>query len=162
VTEHSEVIPETHAERPLSGIHQPTSRWRRLFIIVAVFTAVAPLLGGTLAVLIWETAKLLDGASVPAPLDMLDQWTQWVGYAYLFGAPCALVIGLVFGALAVFAGRSQLWLALAPSILLLLPLQSVVGDPIWRFGIPFTLIALSVFMLPTALAWSLTRPWHRP
>jgi hypothetical protein len=133
------------------------SRWLRFLLIVFTFIVVAPLIGATVA--------FLCGSAVSRPPlhQWLPLWLNWVVHAgYVAGGPIALVVGLLFGAGAVFLGWSSLSFALALAVVALLVLQIPFGAPIWEWGAWLAVTAALTTLIPTAVAWRISRSWHRP
>lgn len=126
-------------------------RWRRFWIVVGVFVSIAPL--ATASVIV----SLLLGFGMIAP--RLERVTMALAGSFGFSAPLALVSGLLFGWLAVFRGHARLWVALAPAVLMLPPVNRVVGEKLLYFDVPFSLLVLALFVLPLVAARYLSRPW---
>ena len=136
----------------MSASSQDTApgRWRRFWTIVGVFVALAPLGNASLFVAGLLAVDFIDGR-VHAAEVLIFIWAYCV--------PLALVSGALFGALAVFRGHALLWVALAPAILMLPAVNTVVGETLLYFHAPSSLLVLALFMLPLAAARYLSRPW---
>lgn len=134
----------------LSHVVAP-GRWRRFWMIVAIFAAVPPLVTAAVVVAVARWFVGYDLAWVAMAF----------GFFWVFTLPLALVSGALFGALAVFRGHARLWIALAPAILMPAPVNVALGAR-WTYANPVdTTAVLVLFMLPLLLAWFLSRPWHR-
>ena len=133
-----------------------SSSWSRFAKIVVTFAVLGPLVGATVLFLYGVVVVRPPLAQWPA------LWLNWVVNAGMVaGTLCALAVGVLFAAAAVFFGRSQLWVALVAAFLVLMAVQVPAGAPIWQWSLPIAIAGLLGAMIPTALAWRVTRRWHR-
>ena len=139
-----------------------SARWLRVAKIVAVFVVIGPLVA-SIGLFI---GVLIEGISNPRYAISLGKWSEvwwgWVMMSFMIGAPYALLTGGAFALLAVFAGMSRFWVAIAAA---LAPMPVIhwlppVGEPIWRMDRFFVLTALAVIVVSASVCWYLSRRWH--
>jgi len=127
------------------------SRGRRFGLILGTFVAVVP---SVIAAVVVSVACALF------PYDLA--WAVMVfGFLWAFTLPLALVSGSLFGALAVFRGHARLRIALAPAVLMPVPVNVAMGNRWTYLGPANSVIVVALFALPLLLAWALSRRWHR-
>lgn len=139
-----------------------SSRWLRIAKIVAVFVVVGPMV----ASIGLFVGVLIEGMSNPRYAVPLGKWPEvwwgWLVVSFMAGAPYALLTGAAFALLAVFAGLSGLWVAVATALapMSVIHLLPPIGEPIWRQGWDFALTAIAILVVSSAICWLLSRRWH--
>ena len=139
-----------------------SARWLRVAKIVAVFVVIGPLVASVGLFM----GHVIEGASNPryavplanAPLV----FGRWLAISFMAAAPYALLTGGAFALLAVFAGASQFWVAIATALapMPVIHLLPPVGDPIWRMDRFFVLTAIGLVVVSASACWYLSRRWH--
>ena len=139
-----------------------SARWLRVAKIVAVFVVVGPLVASVGLFM----GHVIEGASNPRYALSLASapavFGGWLAISFMAAGPYALLTGGAFALLAVFAGASQFWVAVATALapMPVIHLLPPVGDPIWRLDWFFVLTAIGLVAASASACWYLSRRWH--
>jgi hypothetical protein len=139
-----------------------SSRWLRVAKITLVFVVIAPLI----ASIVLFASLVIEGLSNVRYAVTLESaprlWWSWLIASYMAGAPYALIVGAVFALLAVFAGWSNVWIAILVGLVpvLVIHLLPPVGAPLWELPRLFVITAIVVVVIASGICWALSRRWH--